>query len=178
MPAVILDEIWADDGKTRGVSIDVTTQTLRRLSDDATVFLWGSGVLNGGTYFTEPVVNLQSKNIQDGKTIFVDWGGNYQGSALIYFNTNSAIQFAVPVEDTSSLSSLDPNNRYLYASDGKTVVMDYSSQQSTTGTVTGHTAGKGTTVLDDSTFTGNSGSTAYTIGDIVLALKTFGLIAT
>tara|TARA_R110000868_G_scaffold9970_3_gene49065 strand:+ start:5301 stop:5837 length:537 start_codon:yes stop_codon:yes gene_type:complete len=50
-------------------------------------------------------------------------------------------------------------------------------QQSTTGTVTGYTSVGGSAVLSQSTFTGNSGSTAYTIGDIVLALKTLGFLA-
>lgn len=50
-------------------------------------------------------------------------------------------------------------------------------QQATTGTTTGFTAGVGTGVNDDSTFTGNSGTAAYTIGDIVLALKNYGWLA-
>lgn len=50
-------------------------------------------------------------------------------------------------------------------------------QYSTTGTTTGFTAGSGTAAKDDSTYTGNTGSTAYTVGDIVNALKTAGLIA-
>jgi len=50
-------------------------------------------------------------------------------------------------------------------------------QQATTGTTTGFTAGAGTAVLSDSTFTGNSGTKAYTIGDIVLALKNTGILA-
>ncbi len=50
-------------------------------------------------------------------------------------------------------------------------------QYSTTGTVTGYTSVGGSAVLSQSTFTGNSGSTAYTIGDLVLALKTAGFIA-
>jgi hypothetical protein len=51
------------------------------------------------------------------------------------------------------------------------------AQQATTGTTTGFTAGSGTTARDDSTFTGNSGTKAYTIGDIVRALKNLGLLA-
>lgn len=49
-------------------------------------------------------------------------------------------------------------------------------QPDTTGTTTGFSAGSGTAVLEGSTFTGDTGSTAYTIGDIVLALKTLGLL--
>lgn len=51
------------------------------------------------------------------------------------------------------------------------------AQQATTGTTTGFTAGAGSAVLSDSTFTGNSGTAAYTIGDIVLALKNLGFLA-
>lgn len=50
-------------------------------------------------------------------------------------------------------------------------------QPSTTGTSTGFTAGAGTNVTDQSTFTGGTGSTAYRISDIVLALKSVGLLA-
>jgi hypothetical protein len=50
-------------------------------------------------------------------------------------------------------------------------------QYTTTGTTTGFTAGAGTAVLSDSTFTGNDGSRAYTIGDIVRALKSYGFLA-
>lgn len=50
-------------------------------------------------------------------------------------------------------------------------------QPSTTGTATGFTAGGGTAVTDASTFTGGTGSTAYRISDIVLALKQIGAMA-
>ncbi len=50
-------------------------------------------------------------------------------------------------------------------------------QPATTGTSTGFTAGAGTAVKDDSTFTGGTGSTAYRISDIVLALKQIGALA-
>jgi hypothetical protein len=50
-------------------------------------------------------------------------------------------------------------------------------QPSSTGTTTGFTAGAGTAVLSDSTFTGGSGTKAYTIGDLVLHMKTMGLLA-
>lgn len=50
-------------------------------------------------------------------------------------------------------------------------------QPSATGETTGFTAGAGTGVNDDSTFTGNVGSTAYRISDVVKHLKNLGLIA-
>ncbi len=49
-------------------------------------------------------------------------------------------------------------------------------QPSTAGTSTGFTAGGGTAVTHLSTFTGGTGTIAYTIGDIVKHLKTLGLI--
>lgn len=51
------------------------------------------------------------------------------------------------------------------------------SQQTALGTTTGFTAATGTAVVSGSTFTGGSGTSAYTIGDIVLALKNYGLLA-
>jgi hypothetical protein len=51
------------------------------------------------------------------------------------------------------------------------------AQQAGTGEATGFTAGAGTNVTDQSTFTGNVGSTAYRINDIVKALKNLGLLA-
>lgn len=50
-------------------------------------------------------------------------------------------------------------------------------QHATTGVSAGFTAGAGTTVTHLSTFTGNTGSTAYTIGDIVKMAKDKGLMA-
>ena len=50
-------------------------------------------------------------------------------------------------------------------------------QQSGTGETSGFTAGSGTAVNNDSTFTGNVGSTAYRINDIVKALKNLGILA-
>ena len=52
-----------------------------------------------------------------------------------------------------------------------------AAQPSTTGTTIGFTAGSGTAANDDSTYTGNTGSSAYTVGDIVKALKDLGLLA-
>lgn len=50
-------------------------------------------------------------------------------------------------------------------------------QPATTGETVGFTAGAGTNVNDQSTFTGNVGATAYRLSDIVKHLKNLGLIA-
>lgn len=50
-------------------------------------------------------------------------------------------------------------------------------QPAGTGETTGFTAGAGTAVKDDSTFTGNVGATAYRINDVVKALKNLGALA-
>lgn len=78
---------------------------------------------------------------------------------------------------TGPLLSLDWESRYLYANDGSTIVLNFSSQQNTTGTTAGFTQNGTNAVFDDSTFDGSLGGTAYTIGDIVLALKNYGLLA-
>jgi hypothetical protein len=51
------------------------------------------------------------------------------------------------------------------------------AQQAGTGETTGVTGGSGTNIHDNATFTGNVGSAAYTISDIVKALKNLGLLA-
>jgi hypothetical protein len=46
-----------------------------------------------------------------------------------------------------------------------------------TGSVTGFAAGVGTASKSDSVWTGTTGSTAYTVGDVVAALKKLGILA-
>lgn len=46
----------------------------------------------------------------------------------------------------------------------------------TTGNVTGFVAGSGTASKSDSVWAGSTGSTAYTVGDLVDALKKLGIL--
>ena len=51
------------------------------------------------------------------------------------------------------------------------------TQFATTGNIAGFAAGAGTASKSDSVWTGGVGATAYTVGDLVSALKQLGLIA-
>lgn len=93
--------------------------------------------------------------------------------------TGGSLKLATPVtggsgttlQSLSTVLQIDPDDKLgLF---GATPVV----QPSGTGETTGFTAGAGTGVNDDSTFTGNVGSTAYRISDIVKALKNLGLLA-
>lgn len=57
------------------------------------------------------------------------------------------------------------------------IITDGGMAKSGTGETVGFTAGVGTAVLDDSTFTGNVGATAYRVSDVVKALKQYGVLA-
>jgi hypothetical protein len=82
---------------------------------------------------------------------------------------------------TSTFANVDINGNTAVGNANTDTIGFYGAtkvaQPSSTGQTAGFTAGAGTAVLDDSTFTGGTGSTAYTLGDIVKHLKALGLIA-
>lgn len=95
------------------------------------------------------------------------------------------------VAKTSSSGTRPPAGRVFYvATEGVYVLMGkHIARQiaeeilagddtySTTGSVTGFVAGSGTASKSDSVWAGPSGSTAYTVGDVVGALKALGILA-
>jgi len=103
-------------------------------------------------------------------------------ASQIFFSADAALTAVAPTlmvdlrKSTNTFTDVGTNG--LAVTTNGTIIFNESRivQQSTTGTTTGFTAGSGTTARDDSTFTGGSG-TAYTIGDIVKALKAQGLLA-
>lgn len=103
-------------------------------------------------------------------------------ASQIFFSADAALTAVAPTlmvdlrKSTNTFTDVGTNG--LAVTTNGTIIFNESRivQQSTTGTTTGFTAGSGTTARDDSTFAGGSG-TAYTIGDIVKALKAQGLLA-
>lgn len=61
--------------------------------------------------------------------------------------------------------------------DGHWTSDDIAINYNTTGNVTGFIAGTGTAVVSGSKWAGAQGGTAYTVGDIVSALKKMGVLA-
>lgn len=105
-----------------------------------------------------------------------------------YFGTSINVVSGAVLLDTNGITIGDAKNIIVNATTG-TKIGTASTQKigiwnatpivqpSSTGEASGFTVGAGTTVRDDSTFTGNVGSTAYRISDIVKHLKNIGLIA-
>lgn len=113
--------------------------------------------------------------------------GGFNNAGLFFIGTAAAFAF-VSIDQTGLTSWADTANLAFGTSTGSKIGTATTQkiglwnatpvvQYSTTGTATGFTAGGGTTATHLSTFTGNSGTKAYTVGDIVLALKTCGIMA-
>ena len=118
---------------------------------------------------------------------------NSAGGTLYYGSTSNVSSTTNDGNLTAGNSVTVTQTTYIVSASATSVVLiwdfgspvlgsglDLSSfcQQATTGTVTGFTAPTTTNaVYADSTFTGDAGDTAYTIGDVVLALKNVGLLA-
>lgn len=99
---------------------------------------------------------------------------NVRFGSTIRFAGNLSIQGGVNfLFDATTGSQLGSANTQKIGFWGATPVGQYN----TTGTSVGFTAGAGTAVKDDSTFTGNTGATAYRISDVVRALKFCGIMA-
>lgn len=158
---------------------------------------WNAGAVEF-TAITASVTNTASASTSklmdlklDGNSVFTVTASNL-GTLLEVLDSGAATVFAV------AETGIDAGQDITLA-DGVDVILDttlgtkigtaasqklgfYNAtpiiQPSTTGTTTGFTAGSGTAVQSGSTFTGGTGSKAYTIGDIVKALKSLGIMET
>jgi hypothetical protein len=115
---------------------------------------------------------------------FTSWAGyfnntlNASGAGGLYIATTWGASTASILECTSANGNAlkvtgDASNPITYRTGGSLYGL---IQQDTTGTTGGFTAGAGTAMNSASTSTGGTGSTAYTFGDVVLALKTLGFL--
>lgn len=133
------------------------------------------GAIPVGTYATNTRTTPAATGLPNRA---LDWGTLPSGATgqVLTVQAGGSIAWAAPAVPTALGSFTATAGAFTrgIAAWGATVP---SAQPSTTGTTTGFSAGTGTAVVSGSTFTGNSGTTAYTVGDIVLALKQQGLIA-
>ncbi len=104
------------------------------------------------------------RNICDIQTTWVDATDATRKGRVKFFVYDTSARLAITTEAGGSAAMLG-----FYSA--AAVV-----QPAGTGETVGFTAGGGTNVTDSSTFTGNVGSTAYRISDIVKALKNLGLL--
>ncbi len=104
-------------------------------------------------------------------------------ASQIFFSADAALTAVAPTlmvdlrKSTNTFTDVGTNG--LAVTTNGTIIFNESRivQQSGAGEATGFAAVGGTGVNDQSTFTGNVGSTAYRINDIVKALKNQGLLA-
>ncbi len=131
---------------------------------------WGMQIQNAGSS-DDLTIGWSSTAYTTGGIL--GWVGNNQG--FIY--TPSTLVIGTGVSSSGGIAK--------FSSAGFEVLSSKLGFYSTTPVVqptaaaatTGYTAGTSTPVTIDGTFTGGTGSTAYTIADLVHALKTLGLIA-
>ncbi len=101
----------------------------------------------------------------------VQWRNNANDGNITALTVNSADEILLGVGDRD-VSIADGSSAKLGLFQAAPVV-----QPGGTGETTGFVAGSGTGVNDDSTFTGNVGTKAYRISDMVKALKNLGAMA-
>ncbi len=95
------------------------------------------------------------------------WTGNLLLYAGDYTSSNTGKRIGVQIQSNGSAA--------LVGLFGATPVVQ-PTQPGTHNTTAGYTPGSSTAVTVDGTFQGGTGSSAYTIGDIVTALKALGVL--
>jgi lipopolysaccharide export system protein LptA len=162
------------DVAVNGGDITTTSATFNLANAASTLNLGTTGIIrtvNIGTGTGSANTNAQTINIGTFST----------NSATIRIgNYNSTPASTTTIHgDTLNLNATDTNGTTNICASGANLGffgVAASTQYTTTGTTLGFTAGVGTAARVDSTYTGNNGTKAYTVGDIVRALKSYGLL--
>lgn len=167
-----------------------TVSTTVNFAGAATTLSMGAGAASTATLSFTSGINLNTGTIASNQTTVALLNSgvttvNFAGGASAALNIGNASATAT---FAGGITIADAKNIVFNTTTGTKIgtattqkLSFYNStpvvQPSTTGETTGFTAGGGTNVTDSSTFTGNVGSTAYRISDIVKHLKNLGLIA-
>lgn len=150
--------------------------------------------LNFNQTFSAKIPAHYGIRIENVKQGVLNYAISMEGTGLgngLYFNGRQVVLY-------SNVLNLKTDNNFELG-DGKNIVLQTTTgtkigtattqklgfwnttpvvQPSGTGEATGHTAGAGAAVDDQSTFTGNTGTKAYTLNDVIKHLKLVGLLAT
>lgn len=173
------------------VTIDSTGVSITIGTGIANSITWYSGATPCGTIYTDGVAATGRLNLSAGST------GGTIGSTYLSLDNNTQqadLMGGIIVAATGLATTLKGN---LTLDDGKNIVLNTTNgtkiatasgqklgfwnatpviRPSSAGDTSIGAAGGANAVYRDTTFTGGTGSTAYTIGDIVRALKLTGLI--
>jgi len=180
-------------------SIDFFTNgSQRAIFDNTGKFGFGTSTLNRTMNLYGGATNVSTFSYQHANTGTASTDGGMTGmdgsdlyvrnfeNGLVYFGTNTAYQMnlsstALTFADAINVAFNTTTGTKLGTATGQKIGMYNATpviQYATTGTTTGFTANaSANTLFNESTFTGGLGSTAYTVSDVVLALKRLGVIA-
>jgi len=175
------------DGSAGVVSADVNADNLIVESSGAGgISIFTPDASSANFYFGGPGKNNGAIIRWEDTATRMTIGTNLAGAEIRF--VTAAFATALSINSSGNLVFADAKNIIVNATTGTQIATAASQklgvygvtpviQPAGTGETVGFVAGAGTAVLDDSTFTGNVGSTAYNLNDTIKALKQFGLMA-